>query len=301
TGIAVATSIPPTLARKDAGRDADREYQRLCLSSWLECGFRVMSINAADEVAALAGRYPEITFIESMKAVHPGSGGKTPYIADLLDALIAAREPVLGIINSDIVFEPSSAWREQLPKLVNSAVVTGQRHDATSLAKGTFRKYYWGFDYFFFDRDAAQRLATSAADFAMGLAWWDYWLPASASMNGRDVVVLDRPTVAHLVHKEPYLDTGWRRMGFEFARFIEREARARSEAVPPSIGALLPSCRQLAGIPVDSPPSHEIDLKISQMALDYIPQLTRSALTFDRGQPTPQAEANKDQLTPTIV
>ena len=46
--------------------------------------------------------------------------------------------------------------------------------------------------------------------FAMGLAWWDYWLPAALSLKGRQVLTLDRPTVAHLIHKEPSLDDSWR-------------------------------------------------------------------------------------------
>ncbi len=127
------------------------------------------------------------------------------------------RSRSLGIINSDLVFEPSTAWREGLPRTVGDAVVTGQRHDATSLLEGTFRKYYWGFDFFFFDIKAARNLLETAMPFAMGLAWWDYWLPAALSLTGRRVITLERPTVAHLIHKEPQLDDTWRELAMRFA------------------------------------------------------------------------------------
>src|SRR5882672_99843 len=181
--IAVATSIPPKLSRQSGGKGIDGEYQKLCLRSWVDCGFRILSVVDAVEIPDLSPRYPEVTFIETKRNASPASGRRLPYIAELLSALSNAPEPITGIINSDLVFEPSSAWQARLPHLATKAVVTGQRHDASSILDGTFRKYYWGFDFFFFDRATADVLIGQAGNFAMGLAWWDYWLPASASLK----------------------------------------------------------------------------------------------------------------------
>src|SRR5688572_3989433 len=218
--IAVATSIPPRLSRRDAGRTIDGAYQTLCIRSWLACGFRVISVNHPDEIPALAAAYPEVSFTATERNASAVSGRRTPYVADLLRALVDAPEIVLGIINSDLVFEPSAAWQTWLPGVTADAVVTGQRHDASSLLEGTFRKYYWGFDFFFFDRRSARDLLETATPFAMGLPWWDYWLPAALSLRGRQVLTLERPTVAHLIHKEPSLDDGWRQLAMSFATFI---------------------------------------------------------------------------------
>src|SRR5258708_2938595 len=100
--IAVATSIPPATVRQDAAR-AVPDYQALCIESWIGNGFRIMSINHPDEIADLAARYPEITFVPTSRNASGRTGRKNPYIADLLLALKDAREPVLGIINSDIL------------------------------------------------------------------------------------------------------------------------------------------------------------------------------------------------------
>jgi hypothetical protein len=276
--IAVATSIPPTLSRRNGGLAIDSAYQELCIRSWLDCGFRVLSVNHREEIPALAAAHPEVAFIATERDASAVSGRRTPYIADLLAALVHVHEPVVGIINSDIVFEPSNAWRNWLPNAAQDAVVTGQRHDATSLLDGTFRKYYWGFDFFFFDRNSAEELLETPTPFAMGLAWWDYWLPAMLSFKGKRVLTLERPTVAHLIHKEPSLDQSWRELAVSFAQFVSCEAAKFRRPLPSSIAEVLPMCRRLAEMPDWQWRNGGADMDISQIAVRYIPALTRETV-----------------------
>ena len=287
SGIAVATSIPPVLARRNAGRAVDAEYQRLCIRSWIECGFRVLSVNHRDEIPALAGQYPEVSFVATERDASAISGRRMPYIADLLGAVIETGESVVGIINSDLVFEPSVAWRDGLTRAVEDAVVTGQRHDATSLFEGTFRKYYGGFDYFFFDIKAARDLLETAMPFAMGLAWWDYWLPAALSLTGRQVLTLERPTVAHLIHKEPQLDDSWRELAIRFAAFVVQEAAKHRGPLPAAINAVLPICRALSQMPEQRWRNRGADSEIGQMAVHFIPAVTSNVTSL----PAPRATA----------
>jgi tetratricopeptide (TPR) repeat protein len=276
--IAVATSIPPTLSRRNGGVALDRAYQELCIRSWLDCGFRVLSVNHREEIPALAAAHPEVAFIPTDRDASAVSGRRTPYIADLLAALVHVDEPIVGIINSDIVFEPSNAWRSWLPQVARDAAVTGQRHDATSLVEGTFRKYYWGFDFFFFDRNSAQELLETPTPFAMGLAWWDYWLPATLSLKAKRVLTLERPTVAHLIHKDPSLDQSWRELAVSFAQSVSREAERSRRPLPPSIAEVLPLCRRLAEMPDWQWRNGRADMDISQIAVRYIPALTRETV-----------------------
>jgi hypothetical protein len=267
------------LARRNAGRAIDAEYQKLCLRSWSECGFRVLSVNHRDEIPTLAAQYPEVTFVPAERDASAISGRRTPYIADLLQAVVGTGEPVVGIINSDLVFEPSAAWKDGLPRAVSDAVVTGQRHDATSLIEGTFRKYYWGFDFFFFHIKAVPDLIDSAMPFAMGLAWWDYWLPAALSLTGRRVLTLERPTVAHLIHKEPQLDDSWRELAMRFATFVVQGAAKHRGALPPAISAVLPLCRALSEMPEQRWRNRGADTEIGQMAVHFIPAITSSPIS----------------------
>src|SRR5215470_10878419 len=126
--IAVATSFPPQLVRMNVGRRME-DYDRLCVRSWLECGFRVLAINDGDEIPPLKARYPDVEFVPAPRNAKPIWGRSTPYIADILAVLAQQPEPVLGIINSDLLFEPVLAWQQLRGVVPKKTLVTGQRYD----------------------------------------------------------------------------------------------------------------------------------------------------------------------------
>jgi hypothetical protein len=98
--ITVATSFPPKLVRTNAGRPME-DYDRLCVQSWIACGFKIISLNAPDEIPALAARFPEVEFLPAERNANMVFGRKTPFIADILSALHRESGTVLGVINSD--------------------------------------------------------------------------------------------------------------------------------------------------------------------------------------------------------
>src|SRR5258706_1089810 len=147
--IVVATSFPPKLVRTNAGRPME-DYDRLCVQSWIACGFKIISLNSADEIPALASRYPEVEFIPTERNASSVFGRKTPFIADILSALARGSGSAFGIVNSDIMFEPGAAWRDLESPGAPKTVVHGQRCDTRSLIDGALHRYLPGFDYFFF-------------------------------------------------------------------------------------------------------------------------------------------------------
>jgi hypothetical protein len=148
--IAVVTSIPPKLERFDGRNPVGESYQRLCIGSWIACGFRIVSVNDREEIGQLSARHPEVTFVQADRNASELSGRKTPFIADLLAALSKTPENTVGIINSDILFEPSGFWLEGLPQAVKQSAVLGRRYDTVSLSRSIPEKYPWGFDVLFF-------------------------------------------------------------------------------------------------------------------------------------------------------
>ena len=88
-----------------------------------------------------------------------------------------------------------------IPLIAHTTVVAGQRLDVRSLAGGALHPYYPGFDYFFFDRAAAQALSTSTQPFSIGLPWWDDWCPLSLALRGYRLQCVGRPAVLHLAHE----------------------------------------------------------------------------------------------------
>jgi len=246
--IVVATSIPPRLSRRNAGRTIDNEYQKLCIQSWLDCGFRVLAVNDREEIPDLAARYPEVSFLATDRNASAISGRKNPFVADLLSALLASPASVMGIINSDIVFEPVPAWQRRLPSLVDNGVVTGQRLDTISLADGVLEKHQWGYDYFFFDRGAAHDLVGETLPWTMGLPWWDYWLPLTLAARGRKLVAVDRPSIVHLYHDTVYDKAVWRQFALMLSERVIRESEICRSPLPRSIAAVLPLCREVFGL-----------------------------------------------------
>jgi tetratricopeptide (TPR) repeat protein len=184
------------------GGERIEDYDRACLQSWIACGFHILAVNGADEIPLLSERYPEVEFIPLTRTARSVFGRNTPFIADMLSVLAGRSEPVLGIINCDLLFEPDSFWRE-LPRVIaTQTLIMGHRYDVFTLEGGVMTPYYAGYDYFFFDRAAAMALAQTPRPFSMGLPWWDYWLPLSLRLRGYQIQCLKTPVVLHLQHEQ---------------------------------------------------------------------------------------------------
>jgi hypothetical protein len=277
--IAVATSIPPTMVREEFGVPINYDYQKVCIQSWVDCGFRVLSVNAPEEIPDLIAKYPEVTFIPITRNASAWTGRKNPFVADLLLALIDAAEPALGIINSDLLFEPSAAWAEKLPLAVTESMVVAHRYDTRSLLKGVLRPFD-GIDCFFFDRAIAVKALEDAMPFAMGVPWWDYWLPCVALSNGRKITFVGRPAVLHLVHKQGYSWTMWREFAGFFARSVVRRFDNASLPLPSNISVIISGCREIAACPIDATPS-EFKRLTRAFGKVFMPSVRQETVTWD--------------------
>jgi tetratricopeptide (TPR) repeat protein len=242
----VATSFPAKLTRANAGQPFD-DYDQHCVKSWASCGFRILGINAPEEIRALAARYDGVEFIAAERNARTLFGRTTPFIADMMAILAAQPEPVLGIVNCDLLFEPVPAWDRLIAPVAQKTVFTGQRLDVRTLMGGALHPYFPGFDYFFFDRSAAIALSAPSHLFSMGLPWWDYWCPLSLAMRGYRLQCLARPAVLHLAH-ESQTDArtlNWRRLAVQFAQsLVEGEKNGLSP--PPDGAKLMAACVRLA-------------------------------------------------------
>ena len=193
---------------------------------------------------------------------------------------------VLGIINSDILFEPAAAWRDLEQLVAQKSVVTGQRCDTKSLAGGALHRYHPGFDYFFFDQAAAEDLASDTRPFSMGLPWWDYWLPVTLALRGYEIRCVARPTILHLAHEMPSAtrSAAWRRLAVEFARAVLSEWES-SRAPPPQWEDLLSLCRELAQASDSTVDAGELDQRIGHLAELSVPVIAGNIVELDDGAP----------------
>lgn len=289
--VAVATSIPPRMSRRSAGSDVSAIYQKLCVNSWLASGLRVISVNPHDEVAELSQRFPEIEFVSVERDARSTGGRKTPFIADMLATLLATSQTCLGIINADLVLEPAGAW-QRIAEHTGPAVLAVHRYDMASLRDGALRKYQGGFDCFFFDQECAKELLRNAGLFAMGVPWWDCWLPGMAGLRNREVRILERPIAAHLVHPQGYEAAIHRRYAFAFADCIVQNADDHSALEGRGLTNVVERCRELRVLPRSTDVADNIFDGLARAMDDWHRTLLANVINLGADESPPPANAD---------
>jgi hypothetical protein len=218
-------------------------------------------------------------------------GRDVPYIADMLTALAARNELVLGIINCDLLFQPDGFWGD-LPKIIaRKTAITGQRYDVMRL-NGVMNPYFPGFDFFFFDREAAKALADEPRPFAMGVPWWDYWFPLSLMLRGYDVQCLTRPVVLHLQHDQQIeaRTPRWRRLAREFARAMLHDSRSGHLPTPHG-KSLVGLCRVVDQADEVQYEAGAFDQQIIELSAHAVPLIAGKMVELAKGSPVPYPAA----------
>lgn len=216
--VTIATSIAPF------GLDK----QKLSIAGWLEAGFTVISINAADELVLLEKEFPRVRFIESARDARVRHGKPLIFISDVLKVLADTGAEVCGIVNADISFQVANpaAFHRFIAEAAAGAFVYGARVDITSMSDLNGREYERGFDFFFFDRKIIN--AYVPAQFCFGAPWWDYWFPLIAFMKGLPVKRLVSPVAFHVIHGDRWRSEDFEEYGLELLEYLHGNVPKRS-------------------------------------------------------------------------
>ena len=180
--LVVATSLSPT---------DDREVQSAAMGSWLAHGCTVVSVNTAAEIETLSPAYPDVRFVTAERTSERFAGRTVPLIYDLLQAAKSHANDgqTVGITNADIYLRSATGLSAFIAKAARGSVILGPRLDVPDPASfsnynpDTDPVYSVGYDYFFMSRDVVDDFEDSP--FAMGMPFWDYWLPLTAYLAGR--------------------------------------------------------------------------------------------------------------------
>jgi len=223
--VTIATSIAPF------GLDKQKDS----IASWLDAGFEVVSINAADELTLLAKEFPRVRFIESTRDARVRHGKPLIYISDVLQVLAETGAEVCGIVNADISFKVANpaGFHRFIADAAAGAFIYGARVDINSMADLNGKEYENGFDFFFFDRKIINLY--KPAVFCFGAPWWDYWFPLTAFMKGLPVKRLVSPVAFHLIHGDRWRNEDFEEYGLELFKYLhEHVPRRASESVAAS-------------------------------------------------------------------
>lgn len=205
--ITIATSIAPR----------DLEDQRQAISSWINMGFRVVSINAPEEISIVQQHFPDVEFIVPAKTAKSKYGKPFVYFDDILDYFDQQDIRICGIVNSDIHFRNSTLYDLVAKEAINS-LVYGSRVEINSLHDQTGIMDIWGFDYFFFDKHFIPYFPKE--DFCLGIPWWDFWVPLILLGYKLPVKKLVTPHAYHVTHQRRYDDETLYTLAYTLAKYI---------------------------------------------------------------------------------
>jgi hypothetical protein len=208
TEVALATSVPPGMRRPGpGGADAGPAWRSTCASSWPAPGWRVLSVNPAEEVDRLADLPPGIEATAAQPGVAETFGRPGTWVGDALGRAIATGAPVVGLINADIRLDLDARRRAALAGRARTRLVACNRMDIghPGQVEGPFYRY--GYDLLLMPRELA--MAIDMRGFALGVPWWDYWFLLDALLQRMPVEVVQCRGVAHLAHKAAWQRPAW--------------------------------------------------------------------------------------------
>lgn len=192
--------------------------QQRATASWIELGFRVVSLNIEAECKVLEAQFPDVEFHRPPRDGSAIAGKPLVFFDDILDWYRQNEDQAIcGIVNSDIVMARVPCAMEVLRIAASGGMVISSRIDVPSFDPPVGNWYPEGYDLFFFDRSLIELYPPS--NFMLGIPWWDYWAPSVPILRGYPVRRLSSPLIYHQIHDVNYSDESY----IEFAReYIER-------------------------------------------------------------------------------
>lgn len=194
----ICTSLSPAHKNKDV--------QASCLESWKQFG-DCITLNASEEAALLKKEnYEGIAFYETVRTCEQLYGKKLVSINAFIDTAKMLNTGLL-IINSDIHLKT-------LPKFKEDGITILSRYDYAE-KMNECKVFPHGFDVFYIPAHFLGLFPP--AIYAMGMAWWDLWIPYRAMRANIPVYFPFGKFAFHKLHKIQYSYEQWAYIG-EFFR-----------------------------------------------------------------------------------
>lgn len=185
------------------------DQQQKSVASWIALGFRIVSLNLPDESARMKPLFEQVVFREIDRPAANGLGSRI-YLKEILRVIDDLPGQVFGIVNSDIKFSCDEGFAVFIAEQAEDAVVYGSRIDIDGQS-GVTSSNSAGFDYFFFNKSVLPEFTD--IPFALGMPYWDYWLPIAVAVKEFKIKRLISPVAFHFQHNESWtkaeLDAYW--------------------------------------------------------------------------------------------
>ena len=207
------TADPDLVLVTSLAPGADPELQAAAITSWQRAGVTCCSVNSESEQERLKAFGADITFLNPSKTAEAAAGKPVPFVHDMI-ALACARYPAakaIGIINDDILIREDVPFQHGLENTLETGVILGPRVDIASLAQAdTYEdqdspQFSVGYDLIIMPRSMA--LSLPPAPLALGMPFWDYWIPAHAVAAGWPLYAISDQVLLHVAHETVWDET----------------------------------------------------------------------------------------------
>jgi len=185
---AICTSLPPH----------NFALSQLAVRSWLERGFIVYSVNTQAEIDILAPHFPGVRFYCCERTAKEKFGKDFQYLDTVMACLAQSGAEVCGIVNADIILRGEPEDWAQIAHSARASFTYGSRVNMRTLEDQHGWVYEAGADFFFFPPAFTAQLP--ASEYALGLPWWDCFLPCWAMASGWPITYVYSPVAMHLYH-----------------------------------------------------------------------------------------------------
>lgn len=195
------------------------ENQSIAINSWIEHGYKVISLNSKEEISRLQD-FKGVEFIETIRTNEVLF--KRPYvlISAIIDHLKTIQdEDYFLIINSDIIIKDSGKTTEYLKETSEKCVIIINRCDFND-DLNSHKMYEQGFDGFFINKKWLNIFPQSVL--CLGQCFWDFWLPYQCVLSGTPIYKLKEPYIYHKRHDIQYSSDDWLSTGYIFCGEVSR-------------------------------------------------------------------------------
>ena len=274
-------SIPPSLRGEIFADRSDSSLQRRLIRSWLEAGFKPISLNTPTELEANPNHQAALAEagVELLE-VPPTGVGFPDYLPNLVEALRLAADrfpgEVIALTNADIHITLQESDRARLDGLRTDCFLLSHRTDVADQAlfelpierrHGDGNSYIGGIDFVVARAEAFKAALPFLGDeLTIGLPWWDLLLPMALLAAGATKQHLSSLQFLHLKHSDRWEVRWLDRIGATATRHLN--ASIQGFRAPSSAFVWSLAYQKLVS-PLQSPKVMKSRLR---MQLDYLRQ-----------------------------
>lgn len=193
------TSISPNHKNFDS--------QLRAVKSWVDHGYKVVSLNHPDEIKELKAFNKYVKFIPTIRTNEVLF--KRPYvlISAIIDYIKELGEEHALVINSDIIIEDRLSFTEEIKRISNDGIIVMNRHDFNDDTDNS-KVYELGFDGFFINKKWLNIFPQSIL--CLGQCHWDFWVPFICILSKVTIFRLNEPYLFHKTHPVQYIPEDWK-------------------------------------------------------------------------------------------